>query len=49
MYVPITIEYSQKERKFVYYIQYEGGYMDSVNKNGREWMLNLFELKTKPQ
>jgi hypothetical protein len=49
MYIPITVEYSTKLRKFIYRIQDEGGYMDSVNKDYKGWVINLFELKTKPQ
>ena len=52
LYVPITIEYSRSERRFIYSIGEENNYLNAIADNysmlNRTWSFNLFELKIKP-
>jgi hypothetical protein len=48
LYIPINIRYSKRDRKFVYSIENDNGYSDTITKDNNKWVFNLFELKIKP-
>ena len=52
LYIPIDIEYSMEEKRFIYSISEDYKYRDAIqkDKNGeKKFVFNLFELKIKSQ